>query len=94
MMTFFEEYERAYGQVLNKDKISIFFSHNTPFDVRHMIIHISEIKVTGTTDNIFDYYLYQGDLRSKHFKGLYTKLGKELQIENSNFYRQLGRNNA
>lgn len=45
--------ESASGQLLNKDKISIYFSPNTPRDIRSNIIKISGVKATGS----FEKYL-------------------------------------
>lgn len=43
-------YEQASGQILNKDKTFIFFSQNTPHDVRQMIIQIAGIQVTESLE--------------------------------------------
>ncbi|XP_042988623.1 uncharacterized protein LOC122316153 [Carya illinoinensis] len=53
LMRILSIYERASGQVLNKEKSSIFFSKNTPLDNQHFILSIVGVKSTGS----FDKYL-------------------------------------
>ncbi|XP_042983234.1 uncharacterized protein LOC122312640 [Carya illinoinensis] len=53
LMRILSIYERASGQVLNKEKSSIFFSKNTPLDNQHIILSIAGVKSTGS----FDKYL-------------------------------------
>lgn len=43
-----EQYERAFEQMLNKEKTSIFFSRNTPPDVKITIVQIAGVRSTRT----------------------------------------------
>lgn len=47
LLYLFEKYEIAFGQKLNKEKTSIFFSKNTPSEVKDNIIHITGVKASG-----------------------------------------------
>lgn len=60
-MRVLEIYEKSSEQILNKEKASIFFSPNTPWEIQSNIIHIVGIKAIGT----FEKYL-----------GLLASLGK------------------
>lgn len=50
MVHLIEIYEKSSGQVLNKEKTSIFFNPNTPRDVQANIIKIARVKATGTLE--------------------------------------------
>lgn len=48
-----EKYEIAFGQKLNKEKTSIFFSKNTPSEVKDNIIHIAGVKASWCFEKYF-----------------------------------------
>lgn len=43
-----ETYEKGFGQMLNKEKTSIFFSRNTPKDTQKLILQITGVKSQGS----------------------------------------------
>lgn len=47
MLSLLDIYENDYGQLLNKEKKSIFFSSNTPMDVMNTITSIDGIRTNG-----------------------------------------------
>lgn len=52
-MGILETYERGSGQMLNKEKSSIFFSKNTPTENQRTLLTIPGVKSKGS----FEYYL-------------------------------------
>lgn len=59
--------------MLNKDKASIFFNHNTPSDVRHMIIQIFVVKATGTMEKYLGLPTLIGRSKNGAFQRLIDK---------------------
>lgn len=91
MILSLETYEKASGQVLNKEKTSIFFSTNTPQDVKDTIIKIVEVKANGC----FEKYLGQptclGRNKAKHFQYLLDRTWNRLSNWKAKFLSGVGK---
>lgn len=81
-----ETYEQASGQVLNQDKTSIFFSQNTPHEIRQNIIQIVGIRATRSLEKYLGLPTIVGRSKTKSFQNLLEKTTREFSIRNLNSF--------
>lgn len=62
-----DKYEAASRQKLNKDKTSIFFSHNMSLSRRNEISQLSGLKATHSYDKYLGLPTLEGKLRGQAF---------------------------
>lgn len=69
-----EIYEKALGQMLNKDKISIFFSRNTPSEVQSVILQIASVKSYSSFEKYLGLPLVIGRAKDTAFHSLLDRI--------------------
>jgi hypothetical protein len=69
-----ECYEKASGQQLNKEKTSIFFSHNTSQEARDCILRLSGVPSTQRYDQYMGLPALVGKSQMKEFKSIKDKV--------------------
>lgn len=82
-------YEQSSGQILNREKNSIYFSSNTPKDSQRNITHIAGIKATGSFEKYLGLPAFWERTRPNHFKVYLIVLGIVYLIGKQNFCRWL-----
>lgn len=68
-----EIYEQNFGQVLNKNKTSIFFSHNTLLEVGQMITQIVGVRAITILEKFLGLSAFLGRSKTKPFQNLLGK---------------------
>ena len=86
-----ERYERASGQKLNKDKTSLFFSHNTSSEKREEISQLLGLKAMEKYEKYLGLPTLVGRLRLKAFKGIKDKVWAQLNDWKVHFLSQAGK---
>lgn len=86
-----ESYEKALGQLLSKDKTSIFFSKNTPQRSKLTSHKQRGLKLLGGQKNTWVSQLSQEDLKLNPFKLYLIKHGTKYPIGTPNFCQWLGK---
>lgn len=74
MLSLIRTYEQASRQLLNKEKLSIFFNSNTPHEVRNTIIMIVGTRACGTCEKYLELPSFLGKNRTQHFQFLLNKI--------------------
>lgn len=69
-----EKYEATSGQLLNKDKTSIYFSANTHREVRKNILQISWVRAIGTFEKYHGLPTIVGANKAESFHNLLDKV--------------------
>ena len=80
-----DRYEMAFGQKLNKEKMSIFFSHNTSVEKRKEITRLLGLQATDKYEKYLGLPTLVGRSRYKAFKGIRDKVWKKLNDWKVNF---------
>jgi hypothetical protein len=75
---FLEKYEKASGQKLNKEKTSIFFSHNTNLEKRDEISRLTGLSATQCYEKYLGLPTMVGRSRYKAFKSIKDKVWTRL----------------
>jgi hypothetical protein len=65
-----EVYEWASGQMLNRDKTSIFFSHNTGREAKEVILRLAEVPTTQRYDKYLGLPAMVGKSRIREFQAI------------------------
>ncbi|XP_059452771.1 uncharacterized protein LOC132183336 [Corylus avellana] len=78
------------GQQLNKDKTSIFFSHNTSPEIKQTILVLMGIPKTRRYDKYLGLPALVGKSRSQAFKSIKDRVWKRMQDWKLNFLSQAG----
>lgn len=73
------DYERASGQRLNRSKTAIFFSRNTPTDIREKIVEVSGIPSSQSYDTYLGLPALVGKSRTTTFQSINERVWKRLQ---------------
>lgn len=81
-------YEMASGQKLNKEKTSIFFSHNTSQSKREEITCLSSLSATDKYEKYLGLPTLVGRSRYRAFQGIKDKVWKRLNDWKVNFLSQ------
>jgi hypothetical protein len=86
-----EYYEKASGQLLNKEKTSIFFSRNTSQLDRECIHQLSRVPSTQRYDTYLGLPALVGKSRMKEFKSIKDRVWKWLNDWKTKFLSQAGK---
>lgn len=78
MLSLLEIYKNAPGQLLDKGKTTIFFSFNTPEEVRTTITNIAGIKTHGGLEKYLGLPILIGQNKSRHFQILMDKIWSKM----------------
>lgn len=73
MLSLIETYEQAFGQFLNREKSSIFFSSNMPTEVKNTIIRNARTSAHGILEKQLGLPNCLGQNKTKHFHFLLDK---------------------
>jgi hypothetical protein len=84
-------YEKASGQQLNKEKTEIFFSRNTPLEIRQKILEIAGIPSSQRYDTYLGLPALVGKSRTTAFQSIKDKVWRRLQDWKLNFLSQAGK---
>jgi ribonuclease HI len=84
-------YEKGSGQQLNKEKTGLFFSRNTPPEIRQKIMEVAGIPSTQRYDLYLGLPALVGKSRIAAFRGIKDKVWKRLQDWKLNFLSQAGK---
>ena len=79
LMEVLEKYERASGQMINKEKTALFFSKNTPAQVRTTIQHLWGIQGTVNFEKYLGLLAIIGKSKQQTFSGLKELIARRLQ---------------
>ena len=90
-MNILDKYEAASGQKLNNDKISIFFSTNTPTESREDIRNLMGASNTNSIEQYLGLPSFVGRSKTKAFEDFSTKVWKKIQGWKEKFLSQAGR---
>ena len=91
MCKILEIYENAFGQHLNKEKTSLFFSHNTPEAKKQEILALSGIPSTQSYDHYLGLPTLIGRSKTKAFASIKDRVWKRLQDWKLKFLSQAGK---
>jgi hypothetical protein len=86
-----ECYERASGQLLNKEKTSLFFSRNTSQDAREYIQRLSGVPSTQRYDKYLGLPALVGKSRVREFQNIKDRVWKKLHDWKTKFLSQAGK---
>lgn len=86
-----ETYEQASGQRLNKSKTAIFFSRNTPREIKEEILEVSGILVSQRYDTYLGLPALVGKSRIAAFHGIKDRVWGRLQDWKLKFLSQAGK---
>ncbi|XP_059458272.1 uncharacterized protein LOC132187855 [Corylus avellana] len=86
-----EDYERASGQKLNKEKTSIFFSRNTSTGDRELISHIVGVPITQRYETYLGLPALIGKSRLRAFEGLKGRVLDKVHGWKEKFLSQVGK---
>jgi hypothetical protein len=91
LSTILNIYEVASGQQLNKEKTGIFFSRNTPLEIRQKITEAAGIPLSQRYDTYLGLPALVGRSRMAVFQGIKDKVWRRLQDWKLNFLSQAGK---
>jgi hypothetical protein len=86
-----EVYERASGQLLNREKTSIFFSRNTCEEVKEVILRIAGIPATQRYDKYLGLPALVGKSRIREFQSIKERVSKRVNDWKTKFLSQAGK---
>ncbi|XP_042939447.1 uncharacterized protein LOC122274476 [Carya illinoinensis] len=86
-----ECYERAFGQRLNNDKTSIFFSSNTREQTKDIVTNIAGIRGTNSYEKYLGLPALVGRSRSQSFQGILDKVQAKLNSWKTKLLSQAGK---
>jgi hypothetical protein len=86
-----EVYERASGQLLNREKTSIFFSRNTCEEVKEVILRIAGIPATQRYDKYLGLSALVGKSRIREFQSIKERVSKRVNDWKTIFLSQVGK---
>jgi ribonuclease HI len=86
-----EQYEKASGQKLNKEKTSIFFSRNTSQEAKDCILQLSGIPATQRYDKYLGLPALVGKSRVREFQSIKERVWKRLNDWKTKFLSQAGK---
>jgi hypothetical protein len=84
-------YERASGQRLNREKMTIFFSRNTEPQVKRSILEVAGIPDSQRFDTYLGLPALVGKSKMAKFQGIKTRVWKKLQDWKLKFLSQAGK---
>ncbi|XP_042968987.1 uncharacterized protein LOC122301658 [Carya illinoinensis] len=84
-------YEKAYGQMLNKEKIAIHFSRNTPMEVMDNILSISSIKSKGSFERYLGLLAVIGRSKASTFHSLLDRIWSRVKKWKTNSLSATGK---
>ncbi|KAG6652336.1 hypothetical protein CIPAW_06G177200 [Carya illinoinensis] len=74
LMRMLKQYELAFGQMLNKEKPSIYFNKNTPSENKRTILHIARVKATSSFEKYLGLLAMVGRAKTTSFHGLIDRV--------------------
>ena len=86
-----QDYEQASGQCLNRSKTAIFFSRNTPTEIREKIVEVSGIPASQRYDTYLGLLALIGKSRIAAFQNIKEKVWKRIQDWKLKFLSQAGK---
>ncbi|XP_042983236.1 uncharacterized protein LOC122312642 [Carya illinoinensis] len=86
-----ECYEKASGQRLNKEKTSIYFSKNTPYEIKAMILSIAGVRSSCSYERYLGLPAFVGRSRSKAFSSILDRVSSKICNWKNKFLSKAGK---
>lgn len=91
MILILNQYEKASGEILNKEKTSLFFGKNTPTDVKHNITLIGGVKAHGSFEKYLGLPAVMGKNKTKCFQNLVDRTQNRILNWKAKFWSNAGK---